>query len=147
MGSEKQAAGVLDDVKIPVRLKLSSLWVSVMLCYIYGDYFELYVPGKLQEMLAGRIGPLGPATQGVLLGTAIMMAVPSVMVFLCMVLRPNVNRLANIALGAVYTLIMVVVATASPWTFYRFLAFVEIALTLLVVWYAWTWPKREDGQS
>ncbi len=142
MALEKHAVHVLDDIEIPVRLKLSSLWVSVMLCYVYGDYFELYVPGKLGEMLEGRIGPLGSATQSVLLGTAILMAIPSLMVFLCIALRPNVNRLANIAFGAVYSIIMVVVVIPSSWTFYRFLGIVEIALTLLIVWYAWTWPRR-----
>src|SRR5438552_7076652 len=143
MGSEKQTVSVLDDTKIPVRMKLSSLWVSVVLCYVYGDYFELYVPGKLREMLEGRIGPLGPATQGVLVVTALLMAIPSVMVFLSVALRPNVSRLANIALGAVYSVIMILVAIPSRWKFYQFLGVVEIALTLLIVWYAWTWPRRD----
>ena len=143
MGSEKQTVSVLDDIKIPVRMKLSSLWVSVVLCYIYGDYFELYVPGKLREMLEGRIGPLGPATQGVLVVTALLMAIPSAMVFLSVALRPNMSRLANIALGAVYSVIMILVAIPSRWKFYQFLGVVEIALTLLIVWYAWTWPRRD----
>ena len=143
MGSEKQTVSVLDDIKIPVRMKLSSLWVSVVLCYVYGDYFELYVPGKLREMLEGRIGPLGPATQGVLVVTALLMAIPSVMVFLSVALRPNVSRLANIAFGAVYSVIMILVAIPSRWKFYQFLGVVEIALTLLIVWYAWTWPRRD----
>lgn len=61
--------GELDDRRIPVRLKLSLLWSSLMFCYIYGDYFGLYQPGKLQQMIDGQMGPLGPTTQGVLLGT------------------------------------------------------------------------------
>ena len=40
-------------------MKLSALWASTMFCYIYCDYFELYVPGKLDGMLQGKIGPLG----------------------------------------------------------------------------------------
>lgn len=40
------------------------------------------------------------------------------MVFLCVVLRSNVNRLAIIALGAVYSIIMVVVVIGSAWTDY-----------------------------
>ena len=28
---------------------------SVIFFYIYGDYIELYEPGKLQEMIAGRM--------------------------------------------------------------------------------------------
>ena len=94
-------------------------------------------------MLEGRIGPLGPATQGVLVVTALLMAIPSVMVFLSVALRPNVSRLANIAFGAVYSVIMILVAIPSRWKFYQFLGIVEIALTVLIVWYAWTWPRRD----
>ncbi len=36
----------LEDFKVNVKIMLSALWTSVMFCYIYGDYFELYVPKK-----------------------------------------------------------------------------------------------------
>lgn len=58
---------VLEDVKVPIRYKLSAMWASVTFCYIYTDYFELYIPGKLQGMLDGYIMPLGHVTQGILL--------------------------------------------------------------------------------
>lgn len=29
----------LSDFKVPVKLKLSALWISVVFCYIYGDSF------------------------------------------------------------------------------------------------------------
>ncbi|WP_225578129.1 hypothetical protein [Rhodanobacter sp. 7MK24] len=48
-------------------------------CYICRDYFELFTPGKLQEMLQARPGPFGPATQGGQIGTSLMMVVPSLM--------------------------------------------------------------------
>ena len=142
MDSMKKAATVLDDIKIHVKMKLSALWVSVMLCYIYGDYFGLYEPGKLQGMLEGKMGPLGPTTQGVLLGTAILMAIPSVMVFLSLALKPNPNRWVNIILGVIYTVIMLITMPGA-WAFYKFLGVVEVVLTALIVWYAWNWPKRE----
>lgn len=44
----------LEDFKINIRIKLSALWTSVMFCYIYGDYFELYVPEKVQGLLNGH---------------------------------------------------------------------------------------------
>ena len=47
-----------EDINVPVRFKLFALWSSVMFFYIYGDYFELYRTGKLQEMIAGRM-PFG----------------------------------------------------------------------------------------
>ena len=142
MDSMKKAATVLDDIKIHVKMKLSALWVSVMLCYIYGDYFGLYEPGKLQGMLEGKMGPLGPTTQGVLLGTAILMAIPSVMVFLSLALKPNPNRWVNIILGVIYTVIMLITMPGA-WAFYKFLGVVEVVLTALIVWNAWNWPKRE----
>jgi hypothetical protein len=142
MNSNKTAPMVLEDVNIPVKIKLSALWVSVMLCYIYGDYFGLYKPGALQEMLDGEMGPLGPTTQGVLLGTAIMMAIPGVMVFLSLALKANASRRLNIILGVIYTVIMLITMPGA-WVFYIFLGVVEVALTALIVWYAWNWPKRE----
>jgi hypothetical protein len=133
---------VLEDVKVHVKLKLSALWASVMFCYIYGDYFGLYKPGTLQEMIAGKMGPLGPATQGVLLGVAIMMAIPGVMVFLSLVLPPAVNRWANVAFGLIYAVIMLM-TMPGEWAFYVFLGVVEVLLTALIVWYAWKWPRQE----
>jgi hypothetical protein len=142
LDSVNRAGRAFDDIKIHVKLKLSALWVSVMLCYIYGDYFGLYKPGALREMLDGKMMPLGPVTQGMLLGTSILMAIPSVMVFLSLALRPNPNRWANIILGTTYTII-ILVTMPGAWAFYIFLGIVEAVLTALIVWYAWTWPKRE----
>lgn len=133
---------VLEDVKVNVKIKLSGLWASLMFCYIYGDYFGLHKPGTLQDMLAGKMGPLGPTTQGVLLGTSLMMAIPSVMVFLSLVLPPKVNRGANIVLGLVYTAIMLLTMPGA-WQFYLFLGVIEIALSLAIVRYAWKWPRVE----
>ena len=45
------AASPLVNVTIPVRAKLSALWAALMFCYVYGDYFGLYVPGKLSGMI------------------------------------------------------------------------------------------------
>ena len=125
---------------IPVRMKLSALWASAMFCYIYGDYFWLYYPGKLQDMLAGNMPPFGPVTEGVLLGTTIAMTIPALMIFLSLVLRHGPNRWANIILGVLYSLF---VAATMPGTaaFYLFLGTVDILLTATIVWYAWRWRK------
>lgn len=131
---------MLNDIKVHVRLKLSALWCSVMFCYIYGDYFELYQPGKLPQMLSGRTA-LGQVTQGALIGMAAVMAIPSLMVFLSLILPAPVSRWLNILFGVVYTVIMVL-AIQGSWHFYVFFGLIEIALTLAIVWYAWTWPKQ-----
>jgi hypothetical protein len=136
----------LEDFKVPVKLKLSALWVSVVLCYIYGDYFGLYKPGALQAILDGKMGPLGPTSQGILLGTSVMMAIPSLMVFLSLAMPPAASRVANVFFGFLYSVIMLVTLPGS-WIFYKFLAAIGIALTGLVVWHAWNWPAATPEDS
>jgi hypothetical protein len=141
---KKTAGTALDDIKVHVKLKISALWASVMFCYIYADYFGLYVPGKLQGMLEGKMAPLGPTTQGVLIGTSVMMAIPSVMIFLSLALKANVSRWVNIIFGVIYTLIILI--TMWDWVFYIFWGVIELILTSLIVWYAWHWPRPEHPQ-
>ena len=139
MNANTVVASELEDAKINVKIKLSALWASVMFCYIYADYFGLYVPGPLQAMLDGQMRPLGPTTQRVLLGTSLMLAIPSLMIFLSVALRPVINRWLNIVAGVAYTVIILI--TMWGWAFYIFYGAIEIGLTSLVVWYAWTWPR------
>lgn len=135
---------MLTDKPVHVKFILSSLWVSLMLCYIYGDYFGLYKPGTLQSMLDGQMGPLGTVTQGVLVGTSIMMAIPALMVFLSLVLKPVVNRWLNMILGILYALIMILTMPGA-WWFYIILGIIEIGLSLMIFGYALRWPQKESA--
>ena len=135
----------LVDSKIDIKIKLSALWAAIVFFFIYGDYFALYVPGKLSEMLASKMGMLGPitlgtVTQGALVGASIMLAIPSLLVFLSLVMNASINRWINISFGALYTLILLVLIQGG-WIFLRFYGVVEIALTLTIVWQAWKWPR------
>lgn len=129
-----------ENFKVPVKLKLSALWASVMFLYIYADYFELYMPGKLEEMAKGTIGPF-KVTDDVMLGVSAIMVAPSVMIFLSLVLPPVLSRWINAVLGLGYSaIVFMTMRGAAP--FWIFFCVVEITLTLLIVWYALTWPKQ-----
>ena len=132
---------VLDDIEVHVKFKLAALWTSVMFCYAYGDIFWLYQPGKLQAMLAGRMPPFGPVTQGALVAVSLSMAIPSLMIFLSLTLKASLSRWLNIIVGVLYTL-FVLLTVRGAWAFYLFLGSVDVALTMFIVWYAWNWPKR-----
>lgn len=130
----------LEDPKVNVRLKLSALWAATMFCYVYGDFFGLYRPGSLKDMLAGG-GPLGPVSQGSLVAVSALMAVPALMIFLSLALPPTLTRWLNLVVGT--ALIALVLATLpGAWAFYVFMSAVEIALKLCVLWYAWRWPRQ-----
>lgn len=137
----------LEDFKVNVRIKLSALWASVMFCYIYGDYFELYVPKKVEGLLSGNNLLNSPAK---LFGATIMLTIPALMIFLSLILRAKISRLLNIILGLLYTALMSLIAIASivsnnKWLFfYVFLAILESIITLIIIRYAWTWKKNES---
>ena len=131
------------DIKIHVRLKLFALWSSIVFFYIYGDYFELYQPGKLRTMLAGKL-PFGDVSQGALLGMSAVMVIPCLMPLLSLVLPARLNRWVNIVSGAIYTAIMCL-AIRGGWHFYIFFGVIEIVLTAMVVRYAWKWPKESGN--
>lgn len=131
---------MLEDYRVPSNIRLALLWASLMFLYIYNDYFSLYLPGTIDDMAKGRLGPMGQATGGVLIGLSIMLAVPSLMIFLSAALRPWLSRWLNFGFGILYTVIEVLTLFGSPW-FYRIIVVAEIALTALIVWYALRWPK------
>ncbi len=142
MNSGKNTARILEDVKVNVKWKISALWAASMFLYIYVDYFYLYVPGTLEEIIAGKMGPF-PTTQVLLLGVLILMMIPSLMIFLSLALKAKWNRWTNIIVGILKILVLVTAVIGESWAFYIFATIVEVVLLLLIVWYAWTWPKQE----
>ncbi len=131
-----------EDGKTPTKALLSALWAALMFLYIYADHFSLYKPGQMEGVMAGRMGPF-PVTQASLLTAAILMLIPALMVFLSLALKPRVGRWANIILGLLYTAVNIGNLVGESWAFYLLFGIVEMALTLLIAWYAWTWRNVE----
>lgn len=143
----ERRAMALEEYRPPTKVKLAALWASTMFCYAYGDYFGLYVPGTLADMSRGNMGPLGQASSGVLIGVSLMMAVPSLMVALSLLLPAAVSRWASVILGTAYTGIMAVSLPGSE-PFYKTLGVIEITLTMAIAIVALRWPHtlKHDGQ-
>ena len=142
MNSNKKTARILQDVKVNVKWKLSALWAASMFLYIYVDYFYLYVPGTLEEIIAGKMGPF-PTNQIMLLAALTLMMIPSLMIFLSLALKAKWNRWTNIIVGILKIVVLVAAVIGESWAFYIFATIVELVLLSLIIWYAWTWPKQE----
>jgi hypothetical protein len=133
---------MLENQKVNVKIKLATLWASVTFCYLYGDYFELYTPDKVNSLITGENNLDSPTK---LLIASIILAISSVMVAASIILKPKINRILNIIFGTLFTLMMVfigIISTNEWYLFYVFLAFLESIITALIVWYAWNWPKE-----
>ena len=131
----------LEDYKVPLRLKLSALWTGVMFLYIYGDYFELYVPQKVEGLLNGQNMLDSPMK---LFLATFLLTIPALMIFLSLMLKPQMTRWLNIGVGAFFTLLtlLVGISSMSEWrAFYVFLAFLESVVTAVIVWQAWNWKR------
>jgi len=136
----------MEELKINVKMKLSALWVALMLLYIYADILSLFKAGAIEKMMEGFMGPF-PVTQASLLSATILMIIPAVMVFLSLAMKAKVNRWANIILGVLFTFVSISnLIGETSWIFYIAFVVVEIALTLLIVGYAWRW-RNPDGAA
>ena len=146
MNTNKKTARILEDVKLNVKMKLSALWIAAMFCYLYADVKAFYMPGFIEQIISGDVAGF-QITQAFLLGSAIIMVIPAVMVFLSLILKAKANRWANIILGIIYTgVILMTMLMPGDWAYYYVFAIVEVVLTSLIVWYAWRWPKHIKQQ-
>ncbi len=138
---------MLDNPKINIKIKLSALWASLVFCFLYGDYFELYTPGKVDSLLTGNNVLDSPIK---LLIASIILVIPSLMVALSVLLNAKLNKILNITFGILFALMMLLIGIGSitPWySFYVFLAFLESLITIVIVWMAWRWPKTSNNKK
>ncbi len=132
----------LENTPVNIRVTLSLLWASVLACYIYCDYFQLYVPGKTQGLLDGD-NLLDTPTN--LFLASVLLTIPALMISVPLFFKAQIARLLHLILGSFYTLLMFLIAFSvmgDAWLyFYLFMALVESTLTGIIVWQAWKWPK------
>jgi hypothetical protein len=134
----------LEDFKVNIRIKLSALWTAVMFCYIYGDYFELYVPQKIDGLLSGQNMLNTPIK---LFTATFILAVPALMIFLSLMLSPKIAKWLNIGIGMFFTIftLLVGISSISEWKmFYVFLSVLESIITFIIIWQAWNWKKLNN---
>lgn len=135
----------LEDFRVPVKLKLAALWTSLMFLYVYGDYFNMYSPGKLAKMAAGDVGPVNAADEPAMLALSMMMAIPALMIALSILLPPVIAKWLNVVLGIAYAAILAVTLPGAPMFYWGYGA-LEIPLSILIALLALNWPKTNEAQ-
>ena len=129
-----------------MKVRLSTLWIFAILNYLYADVLGLYNPDTVKGILAGSVGGI-EFSQAFLLGAAILMQTAIIMVPLSRLLPYQANRWANIIAGIIHT--TAVFASmffgTAPELYYLFFGTIEIATTLLIIWFAWRWPNPEKS--
>ena len=142
MNNDSMKGKNLQDMKVNVKIKLAALWASLMFIYIYVDLYSLYKPGVIEDILKGIVWQF-EITQGWAMGALVLMAIPSLMIFLSIILKPKLNRWINIIVGILYIIISVGNVIGETWFYYIFGTVIEFVLLILVVWFSWKWPTTE----
>jgi hypothetical protein len=140
--TQKTPQNALEDIKVSLKLKLATLWASFMFLYIYVDYFHLYMPGSIKDILAGKVFVFDISYVFILVAM-IFVAIPTLMIFLSVVLPAKVNRWTNIIVATVFIPYMLFNLAGEAWAHMYFAAAVEVVLLLLIIRYAWRWPLIE----
>ena len=141
MTTGKNTTRVLEDIRIHVKLKLAALWTSMMFLYIYVDYLHLYMPGSIEDLMAGRVWEFD-VSQAFLLGGLASVTIPALMIFLSVALPAKVNRWTNIIVATVYIPYTLFNLAGEAWMHMVFGAVVEVVLLSLIIRYAWKWPRQ-----
>jgi Family of unknown function (DUF6326) len=137
-------SAIFEDVRIDVRLKISALWIAMLFLFAYGDIFGFFAPGQIEEVIGGEISGL-EITQVFLFVVSLYIAIASAMIFLSLVLAPKVSRWTNVVLPILYV-VSIVASAVGESAYFWFLSIAESALLLLIVRYAWTWPRQEASR-
>jgi hypothetical protein len=142
MNAQKTTQNALEDIKVSLKIKLAALWASFMFLYIYVDYFHLYMPGTLKDMLAGKVFVFD-ITQEFIFIALFLATIPMLMIFLSVALPAKTNRLTNIIVAIVLIPYMLFNLVGEAWVHMYFAAAVEVVLLCLIIRYAWKWPSIE----
>ena len=121
-----------------LRIKLSGLWVALMLTYLLGDVLRIFAG----DFVAGEFGGM-QAGQALFIAAALFMLIPIVMVVLSLTLKyPAIRWVTIIAAVVLFGLNLVGLPT-YPSLYDQFLIVVGLVFNALTIWYAWKWRKQE----
>jgi hypothetical protein len=119
-----------------IRIKLSALWVCLMLTYLLGDVLRIFSG----DFVAGEVSGM-QISQGLMLGMAVLMLAPIVMVYVSLTLKHALNRWANIILPIFFFVFNAIGLPTYPSLYDQFLIVVGLVFNLMTVWIAWRWKE------
>lgn len=140
MKTKNSPQHLLKDVNVNLKVKIATLWVSFMFLYIFVDYFALYMPNTVDDILRGRVFVF-EITQEFVLIALVSVTIPTLMIFLSVALPATLNRYVNILVASGYIPYTLFNLSGEVWMHMVYAAIVEVILLCLIIRYAWKWPR------
>jgi hypothetical protein len=143
----RQPTTPLENLRMPVQAKLAAAWTSVMFLYIYVDYFHLYKPGAVDDILTGVVFEFD-ISQTLLTAFLALIAIPILMIVLSMTLPARANRATNLVVASLYVPVSAFNAVGESWTYFYGLSIgLEVLLLAFILRLAWTWPRTAPSAT
>ncbi len=131
------------DSRVDVKLVLSALWIAMLFVFAYVDMFAFFRKDVLRAGIDGKIsGTSLSVGQGFLTAALLYILLPSLMVVLSLILKPQASRITNVAVSLLYAVTIVVSCIGETWVYYLLGSAVEIVLLLAIARTAWKWPGQ-----
>ncbi len=126
---------------IDVRLRISALWIAMLFIFAYVDLFSLYRPDVRADLANDKVSAFD-TDQTFLFMVTLFIIIPSLMVYLTLVMRRSINRVVNMTVAGFYALASLGSAVGE-WNYFILGSVVEAVLLAVVVHHAWTWSSHE----
>ena len=130
------------EPNVSIHTKLAALWTSLMFLIIYLDYFHLYMPHKLEDIMNGRVYVFA-ISPGFLVAALAMVATPALMIFLSVVLPAKANRLTNLLMASINIPLILYNLAGEAWLHMIIGAMIQVTLLGFIIGYAWKWPRAK----
>ncbi len=118
-----------------VQIKLSALWVALMLTYLLGDVLRFWSGDATPGAFGGLKQELVPAA---LMFIAVLMLVPIVMVVVSMTLSGQTLRWVTVIAAVGLFLFNALGLPTYSGLYDKFLIVVGLGWNAVTAWYAWT---------
>lgn len=126
------------------RLKLSILWIFILLNIIFRDIHQLTLKSHLEMLLTGYYNGT-EITDMILLIGGMVLEIPIAMVLFSVLLKRRYNRPISIAAVVVSLGLFVVELPGDPDDWFFFV--IEVAGLLAILWTAWKWPDNTSSDD
>ena len=126
---------------VDTKLIIMAAWIAMMCLYVYCDMYSLFRPGQLGSMTNGKMG-FFDVTQASLFWAGVMMAIPSLMIFVSVLATAGVSRIINIVASAIYILVNIGNLIGETWAYYYLFGLLELGMVIFIFVKSLRWPRQ-----
>ncbi|MCK4348086.1 MAG: hypothetical protein KAW47_05665 [Thermoplasmatales archaeon] len=128
-----------------LKTRLMVLWLFIAVAMSAHSVLAFMEEGVIEQIMSGEVEGM-ELSAGIFLFMAIFWLIPLWMAVLSVTLKDHTNRWANIILGALFVvlnLFHLAEHLMNPSAHQLLIIGSTVVVAILIVWYAWKWPKPE----